>query len=108
MPAKHKEFVVPLDGNNQLRLRITTDQGQIVDFVVQYETLVVGRFLPVVRYDASHGHGHRDLLDKQGNEIEKRWMPAHFTLKQCLDEGKRDLRSNWRKYQERFLKGMVS
>ena|SRR5579875_423861 len=104
MVAKHKEFIVPLDDTNQLRLQITTDQGQVVDFVVQYETLDSGRLVAVVRYDASHGHGHRDLLDGRGNQIEKRWMPEHYSLKQCLSEGEHDLRTNWRVYRERFLR----
>jgi hypothetical protein len=35
-------------------------------FIVQYETKVDGKWLPVVRYDTKYGFVHRDLPDKKG------------------------------------------
>jgi hypothetical protein len=98
-----KEFFDNVGIHDRLRYRIRTDHGQVVDFVVQYETEIAGTFVAVVRYDASHGHGHRDLLSIDGSTIRKDWLPAHLDLKECLDYAADDLRSNWRRYREQFL-----
>jgi hypothetical protein len=52
-----------------LRVWIRTDQGTVVDFVAQYEAILSEFIYPVVRYDGSHGRGHRDLLDRHGETI---------------------------------------
>lgn len=63
------EFERRLRNGDQIRYRIKTDRGHVVDFVVQYEVILDGNLLPVVRYDGSHGQGHRDILDSRGETI---------------------------------------
>lgn len=88
---------------NQIRHRILTDRGQVVDFVVQYETRIDGEYLPVVRYDGSHGRGHRDILNMRGETITKWWLPDHMDMNACHVYALRDVRTNWRQYRDRFL-----
>lgn len=101
MPTK--EFFDYLSSADRLRYRLVTERGQVFDFVVQYEVLVNEEFCPAVRYDASHGHGHRDLLGSDGQTIRKDWLPGHMNLKECLSYASTDLRVNWEQYRQQFL-----
>jgi len=52
------EYEVLLDSaGNALRVRIRTERGTVVDFVVHYEITIDDRVYAVVRYDVSHGPG---------------------------------------------------
>lgn len=92
-----------LYNGDQIRYRISTDRGQVVDFVVQYETFIDNKLYPVVRYDGSHGQGHRDILNARGETVDKHWLPDHMNLKACLAFADRDLRANWETYRDQFL-----
>jgi hypothetical protein len=98
-----KNFFIRLDDGDRLRVMIATDRGTVEDFVVQYEILVDGRPLPVVRYDGSHGRGHRDTLDERGRTIAKGWLPVGMTTKQALEHALDDLRTSWPRYRHEFL-----
>ena len=98
-----KDFFIYFDEENRLRERIMTDRGKIMDFVVQYEFVIDNVFVPVVRYDASHGHGHRDLLDSRGQVVEKQWLPSHFDHNQSFTYAESEVRANWPRYRDRFL-----
>jgi hypothetical protein len=98
-----REFFDYLSSKDRLRYRILTERGQVFDFVVQYETVILGEFRPVVRYDASHGRGHRDLLDAEGGTVRKDWLPEDLSLKECLNYAALDLRVNWREYRQQFM-----
>ncbi len=99
------EYEVLLDSaGNALRVRIRTERGTVVDFVVHYEITIDDRVYAVVRYDGSHGRGHRDLLDAAGETVEhgKRWLPEHLSLAESLQVGLIDLRANWMSYRSDF------
>lgn len=85
-----------------LRVRITTDRGEVANFTIQYETMYGNEWAPVARYDLAHGFAHLDLLGRQGHLIDKRPLPGSLTAKEALDFGLRDLAENWRRYRERF------
>jgi len=103
----YREFEVPLDDDaaEWLRLRITTERGNVEAFTVQYETTVEGERLPVARYDGAHGYAHRDLLDRRGRMIDKLRLPGGPTYKEALELGRRDLLANWPRYRDAFLRG---
>lgn len=102
-----REYFIQLDQNleieDRVRVRLRTERGQLVDFVAQYESLVADRFYPVVRYDGSHGRGHRDFIDRSGSVIQKDWLPEHLTLGESLNVGLFDITQNWRRYRQAFL-----
>ncbi len=58
--------------------------------------------MPATRYDSAHGRPHRDVLDRRGNLVEKRWLDGR-TLGEVLTEGANDLRTNWPRYRARFF-----
>ncbi len=89
------DFIYWLDRNNLIRYRFLTHGGQVADFVVQYETFFNGNHYQVVRYDGSHGQGHRDILNARGETINKYWLPEHMSLADCLTYASNELRSKW-------------
>lgn len=95
-----KQFRVPLDPPrdpeqlNQLRAHIATERGQVIEFMMQYETWIDGAWRPVVRYDSAHGQAHRDLLDPRGETLEKDWLPSHYSFADALNYAEQDLQDN--------------
>lgn len=102
---KKAEFVIPFSEQDRYRHYHLRIKGQILEFVVQYETFINGKWLPVVRYDTSHGYVHRDLLNiKQ----EKRKTPLFVTDRNdALTFAENDIRDNWEVYKRRFLKEAI-
>lgn len=89
--------------DKRLRFRIRTQQGKVIEFLVQLELYDKDKWKPVVRYDNSHAFPHRDLLDAKGNVVEKK--PLNLaTLPEILEYAEQDLsdRVDW--YVEKFLK----
>lgn len=77
------------------------DWGEIIDFVVQYETFINGKWFSVVRYDTSHGFAHRDILSLKG---EKRKTPIFVSDKNdALTFAENDIKDNWEVYKQRFI-----
>jgi len=60
-------------------------------------------FYPVVRFDGSHGVGHRDLLDRRGATVRKDWLAGDATLAQVLNAGRQEIMERWRDYRAAFL-----
>ena len=75
----------------------------MVDFVVQYEAFIDGQYRPVVRYDGSHGRPHLDVLDWDGESIEKHWAQPGTTNNQALTEAINDIDSNSDRYLAEYL-----
>lgn len=65
---KEVKFVIMLTRDDRFRHHHLRFKGAVLNFVVQYETKVGGRWFPVVRYDTKHGFVHRDLLDNKGQQ----------------------------------------
>ena len=86
-----------------IRVRIVREAKTVVDFVVQYEAYIDGHYRPVVRYDESHGRLHRDVLDWNGEMIEKHWSPPGTTNNQALTEAIHDLNTNADRYHSEYM-----
>ena len=99
------EYEVQLDdsGMEWLRVPITTAGGQVMTFTIQYETITHGERAQVVRCDNAHGFAHRDLIDRQGR-VTKHPLAGAPAPKTALDTGVRDIRANWRRYRQNFLR----
>ena len=93
-----------LDNNAQekLRLRIKTDKGKVIDIVVQYESLIENKWIPITRYDCSHGFFHRDILFPK-DEKEKQIISIS-SLEDALNYAEQDIKDRWEFYKERYLK----
>mgnify|MGYP001566321746 FL=1 len=63
---KEIKFTVMLTPEDRYRHTHVRFKGQVISFIVQYETRLEGKWLPVVRFDTEHGFAHRDILDREG------------------------------------------
>lgn len=103
MPVTEYDRQLGATGQEWLRIRFTTESGRVTSFTVQYETMIDGQILPVIRYDCAHGFAHIDILAPDGTQVSKRPLPAYLSLKQAMQMAITDLVENWESYRERFL-----
>lgn len=101
-----KEFFIFLGNqlNDRIRVRFVKKVGEIVDLVIQYEALVNGKWIAIVRYDCAHGFFHRDILHPNGDK-EKKVIEAP-DLKYAFTFARQDLEDKWEWYKEQFIKKM--
>lgn len=114
-----REWLQPLDvedpGNararhtsgERIRVRLNIVHGQLVDYVVQYETPnpVPGLgHLVVLRSDGTHAP-HYDVYDWRGN---RRVVPldAQLSAKAAVDFALADIESRWQALREAFFRGL--
>lgn len=93
--------------SDRFRVRLNVVRGKLSDFVVQYEIRDAGSdesYVAVVRYDGRHRRAHQDVLDREGHTVRKIWLPEHYSLDDALREAVRDIRENWRRYRNDFLR----
>ncbi len=83
-------------------MRITVENGKVVDIVVQYETLIEGKWDAIVRYDCAHGFLHRDAIYPNGDK-EKQVMEFD-NLEMALTYAEQDFKDRWEFYKNRYLK----
>jgi hypothetical protein len=102
--VNEKEFYIYLGTHfkDRIRLRFEKDKGQILDLIIQYETIINKKWVPIVRYDCSHGFFHRDLLHPNG-DTEKKEIDIP-NLKYGFTFAKQDLEDKWEWYKEQYLK----
>jgi hypothetical protein len=94
------------DEFEKLRIKIHTDKGKVLDVVVQYESFMNNQWIPIVRYDCSHGFFHRDVL--YPNNTKEKQSIVITTLEDALNYAEQDIKDRWEFYKERFLKKIKS
>ena len=94
------EYLLYLAADETDRLRVTArkDKGEILEFVVQYETLILAEWRPVVRYDTSHGFAHKDIIRASGEVVKQPLLFETYNL--AFTFATLDLKMNWRLYKE--------
>ena len=97
-----KGFVTAYAPDCRKRHRHNRYKNEIVEFVVQLEVLIKGRWYPVIRYDTAHGFAHCDNIHYSG-KVEKVTMPT-LDYKEALTYADEDLNENWQTYRDRYLK----
>lgn len=95
----------------QIRTAFTTDQGEVVRFVVQLEYWLNGEWQPVVRYDhdrtVSGGHDvskeglHVDIY-RGGEKVDTKDVTGPIQPADAFDYAEEDLRENVERYIKRF------
>lgn len=99
-----KEFFIFLGNQfkDRIRVRFEKDKGVILDLIIQYETMINAKWIPIVRYDCAHGFFHRDLLHPNGDK-EKKAIEVP-DLKYAFTFSKQDLEDKWEWYKEQYIK----
>lgn len=90
--------------NDRKRHEHISDKGNVLSFVVQYETKLYDRWVPVVRYDTAHGFAHKDILNPDGTS--EKILLGDAGYNEMLAFADKDINGNWQRYRERFLKRM--
>lgn len=97
-----KSYVLIVGATDRIRVRFKKDRGKIIEFVVQYETLLRGKWQPVIRYDTAHGEPHTDVIRPDGTK-EKRLL--HFpNFNDAFSYAEEDIKANWKQYRQRYLR----
>lgn len=98
---KSIEYIYYLSSDYEDRLRVVAykEKNKILEFVVQYEASIRGKWHSVVRYDTHHGFAHRDLLYPDGSS-EK--TPLEWDYALALTYATEELKRNWKKYRQIF------
>ena len=89
-------------GLELLRIRFHKDKGNVLDVVVQYESFINNKWVPIVRYDCAHGFFHRDVLYPDGKK-EKQLINI-TNLEDALSYAEQDIKDRVEFYRERHLK----
>ena len=98
----NKSFIIDLTAEDRIRLRFTTKEGKVRNFVVQYEIFLKDEWREILRYDTTHGFLHMDICHykKKSDKIK-----LDITdLNQALTYAIQDIKARWRFYRERFGK----
>ncbi len=103
---KEIEFESTLDkfGHERLRIKLKTNKGELIDVVYQYESFINNNWIPIVRYDCSHGFFHRDIIKPNGDKEKKEITIDN--LKSASKYAEQDLKDRWEWYRERYVKKM--
>ncbi len=101
---KEIEFIVYLDNQqlNRLRVRLITENGELIDVLYQYESFINNNWVAIVRYDCAHGFFHRDVIMPNGDK-EKKSIEID-SLKNASKYAEQDLKDRWEWYKERYIK----
>lgn len=76
----------------------------MIEFAIQYEALIEGKWRAVVRYDTAHGRPHKDIEHPDGTQT-KIEFPYHSN-EEVLKIGQNDIRDNWERYREHYEREM--
>jgi hypothetical protein len=104
MIVNEKEFYIYLGTRfkDRIRIHFKKDKGQVLDVMLQYETIINKKWIAIVRYDCAHGFFHRDLLQPNGDK-EKKVIDIP-NLKFGFTFARQDLEDKWEWYKEQYLK----
>ena len=91
-----------------MRVSFGKDGGAIVHFAVQYEAMIAGELKPVVRYDTAHSFAHRDPLNWDGSTRHWDRMSERPNYRESLSDAIQDIKTNWRRYRDDFLRNRES
>lgn len=83
-------------------MRITVENGKVVDIVVQYETMINGKWFAIVQYDCAHGFLHRDVIHPNGDK--EKQVIEFDNLEMALIYAEQDFKDRWEFYKSRYLK----
>lgn len=88
--------------NERIRMQITVKKGKVIDIVVQFETIIDGKWNVIVRYDCAHGFFHRDVLYPNGDKDKQ--VIEFDNLETALSYAEQDLKDRWEYYKIRYIK----
>ena len=77
-----------------------TEKGRVVDFVVQLEVFIEGKWMTVIRYDCYHDFVHIDRYNIRG---EKEKEEVYLSYEESLTLADEDINVHWEVYKDSLL-----
>ena len=102
--AREIEFIRWLSSYDRSRQKLTTEKGQVIRFVVQYEAYIEGKWRAIVRYDTAHGYFHKDIIHPDGSTRKTRLPGVEFA--DAFTQAELDIKMSWRRYRQTYLEEM--
>ncbi len=101
---KEIEYLIYLTSESKDRLRVSAqkEKGEILEFVVQFESMISGQWHPIVRYDTAHGFAHKDVIKPDGEVVKQPLFFETFNL--AFTFATLDLKANWKHYKDDYEK----
>jgi hypothetical protein len=97
-----KEFAILLNDICRIFVYLSTNLGNLENFVVKLEYFHANKWIEVQRYDCFHGMVHKDILNRQGKKI--RTKPFLLMDKTSgIDMAIQDFKENYEMYIWRFI-----
>ncbi len=100
MGEKEYLFYFTPDRRDRFRYSHLLKNGRVIQFIIQYEALIEGKWYPIVRYDTAHNRPHKDLLYPDGSQEKLEFWG--YTREEVLTIGERDIKANWQQYRSRY------
>jgi hypothetical protein len=92
---------------NRVRVYGITERGNVKTMMCQYETLIDGKWIAIIRYDCAHGQPfHRDVMLPNGDK-EKQFIEIE-SLNEAFSYALNDLKEKWQFYLNRYISNMRS
>jgi hypothetical protein len=104
--VKRKEYVYLLSDTDRKRHIHSRTGRKIIDFLVQYEALTDGKWVPVVRYDTAHGYAHKDILNPDGSK--QKVILGEHAYEAALSLADLDINQNWKAYKARYMRRLAT
>jgi hypothetical protein len=99
-----KTYIFMLSDKDRKRHEHITEKGKVKRFLVQYESFLANKWVPIVRYDTAHGYAHKDLINPDGSVEKVFFGEADFT--EALTLADFDINENWERYKDNYLRRM--
>lgn len=61
MPRRARSYIILLGKSDRVVVRLVTDAGLVLEFSVQQEVVIEGRWHKIIRYDNAHRQAHRHV-----------------------------------------------
>ncbi len=84
-------------------MRLLKINGKIIQYTAQYEAIIDGERMIVVRFDNAHGIPHQDTLNPRGVEVDKIWFPD-LSNEQALTDAIENISTRWETHRAAFIK----
>jgi len=96
------EYVFFLSSEMEDRLRVLAhkESKEILEFLVQYEAFIQGKWYPIVRYDTAHNFAHKDTLHPDGRAEKQPLYFNNYNL--AFTYAIMDLKRFWKEYREKY------
>ena len=101
---RKKAYVFMLTNDDRKRHEHVSEKGEVKGFIVQFETKINDKWMPVVRYDTSHGFAHKDIINPDGSK--EKILLGEVSYDELLTEADKDINENWEEYKKRYLRRM--